>query len=149
MPAAEAALSLTIAELAVAYHQSDFKPLDVTEAAFGRIGRLDGRLNSFVTLTRELAMRQAQAAQEELARGVDRGPLQGVPIGLKDLYATRGIRTTAHSRVLLDWIPDEDATAVARLHAAGAVLLGKRSKVRPMSSMTLRFGGACSICCLR
>jgi len=123
--AAEDALSLTIAELAAAYRQGEAKPVEVAEAAFERIGRIDGRLNSFVTLTRDLAMRQAQAAQDELAGGVDRGPLQGVPVGLKDLYATQGIRTTAHSRVLLDWIPDQDATATAKLHAAGAVLLGK------------------------
>jgi aspartyl-tRNA(Asn)/glutamyl-tRNA(Gln) amidotransferase subunit A len=123
--AAEAALSLTIAGLAAAYRKGEADPVEVTEAAFERIGRVDGRLNSFVTLTQELAMRQAAAAREQLAGGSDRGPLLGVPIGLKDLYATQGIRTTAQSRVLLDWLPEEDATATAKLHAAGTVLLGK------------------------
>jgi aspartyl-tRNA(Asn)/glutamyl-tRNA(Gln) amidotransferase subunit A len=122
---ANAALSLTIAELAAAYRRGEVAPVEVTAAAFERIARVDGRLFSFVTLTQDLAAAQAKTAQDELARGVDRGPLQGVPIGLKDLYATKGVRTTAHSRVLLDWIPDEDATAAARLHAAGAVLMGK------------------------
>ncbi|MFI5266216.1 MAG: amidase [Chloroflexota bacterium] len=123
--AAESSLSLTIAELAAAYRKGEVKPVEVTEAAFERIGRVDGRLNSFVTLTQDLALRQAKAAQEELARGTDRGPLQGVPIGLKDLYSTQGIRTTAQSRVLLDWVPEEDATATAKLREAGSVLLGK------------------------
>ncbi|HLQ34466.1 MAG TPA: amidase [Chloroflexota bacterium] len=118
-------LSLTIVELAAAYRRQELSPVDVTEAAFQRIEAVDGRLNSFVTVTQELATSQARIAQEELARGVDRGPLHGVPVALKDLYATKGIRTTAHSRVLLDWIPDEDATAVSRLYDAGVVMLGK------------------------
>jgi aspartyl-tRNA(Asn)/glutamyl-tRNA(Gln) amidotransferase subunit A len=118
-------LSLSIAQLAAAYRKGEASPVAVTEACFERIGRVDARLRSFVTLTRELALSQARTAQDELARGVDRGPLQGVPIALKDLYATKGIRTTAHSRVLLDWVPDDDATATTKLCEAGSVLLGK------------------------
>src|SRR5581483_6086840 len=89
------------------------------------IEAVDGRINSFVTLTHDLARQQARQAQEDFAHGIDRGPLQGVPIALKDLYATKGIRTTAHSRVLLDWIPDYNSACTERLHDAGAILLGK------------------------
>ncbi|HVA24939.1 MAG TPA: amidase [Chloroflexota bacterium] len=117
--------SLSIAQLAHAFRTGEASPVEATEAELARIEELDGKVNTFVTLTPELALRQARHAQEELARGHDHGPLQGVPIGLKDLYATKGIRTTAHSKVLLDWIPDDDAACTARLEEAGAVLLGK------------------------
>ncbi len=100
-------------------------PLELVEACLARIDALDDRLHCYVLVTRELALEQAAAAERELAAGVDRGPLHGIPVGLKDLYATNGIRTTAHSRVLADWIPDHDATAAVRLRQAGAVLLGK------------------------
>jgi aspartyl-tRNA(Asn)/glutamyl-tRNA(Gln) amidotransferase subunit A len=123
--AADDVLFRSIVELAGMYRKHEVTPVEVTQAAFDRIARVDGRIRSFVTLTRELAMEQARAAQDELARGIDRGPMQGVPIGLKDLYNTKGIRTTAHSRVLLDNVPAEDATAASKLYEAGAVLLGK------------------------
>ena len=116
---------LSIEQLARAYRVGDVSPVEATEAALAHIEAVDPRVNSFVTLTPDLALKQARQAQDELAHGNDRGPLHGVPIGLKDLYATRGIRTTAHSRVLLDWIPDEDAACTSRLYDAGAVLLGK------------------------
>lgn len=114
-----------IATAAVALRSGSVSPTELTEAALSRIGVVDPALHSFVLVTADLARAQAARAEEELAAGVDRGPLHGIPVGLKDLYATRGIRTTAHSRVLADWIPDEDATAVVRLREAGAVLLGK------------------------
>lgn len=72
-------LSLSIAELAAAYRKRELEPVEVTDAALERIEKIDGRLNSFVTLTRELALAQARTAQDELARGIERGPLQGVP----------------------------------------------------------------------
>src|SRR5579862_4472046 len=122
---ANALLSLSIAQLETLYRKREVTPVEVTQAALERIDRLDPKLNSFVTLTRELALQQAQAAQDELQRGEDRGPLHGVPVAVKDLYATKGIRTTAHSRVRLDVVPSEDATAVAKLQEAGAVMLGK------------------------
>ncbi|MBV8087726.1 MAG: amidase [Chloroflexi bacterium] len=118
-------LELSIEQLGRAYRSRETTPIEATAASLARIEALDGRLNSFITVTRELAQRQARQAQDELARGVDRGPLHGVPIALKDLYATKGIRTTAHSRALVDWVPDQDAAVTERLQAAGAVLLGK------------------------
>ena len=119
-------LSCTIVEAAAAIRAGDVSPVDLAQAELDRIDALDDRLHSFVLLTRELALEQAAAAERELAAGHDRGPLHGIPIGLKDLYATRGIRTTGHSKALLDWIPDHDATAAVRLRDAGAVLLGKQ-----------------------
>lgn len=123
--AGEGITSLSLAQLAVAYRKGEVSPVEATRACLERIERLDRRLHSFLTLTPERALSEAQEAQDELGRGQDRGPLQGVPIALKDLYATKGIRTTAHSGVLIDWIPDEDATATAKLYQAGSVLLGK------------------------
>jgi aspartyl-tRNA(Asn)/glutamyl-tRNA(Gln) amidotransferase subunit A len=117
--------SLSIEQLAQAYRRGEVSPVEATEAELTRIERIDNRVNSFITVTAELARQQAGWAQERLAHDQDHGPLLGVPIALKDLYATKGIRTTAHSRVLLDWIPSEDAACTARLYEAGAVLLGK------------------------
>lgn len=115
----------TIAAAGEAIRAGRVSPVELTEASLARIDAVDGRLNSYVLVTRDLALEQAHRAQDELAAGIDRGPLHGIPVGLKDLYATRGIRTTAHSRVLAGWVPDHDASAVVRLREAGAVLLGK------------------------
>lgn len=90
-----------------------------------RIGQHNVTLNAFITVTAELALDQAKKADEELANGRDRGPLHGIPVAVKDLIATEGIRTTCGSRLFEDWIPDYDAVAVARLREAGCVLLGK------------------------
>ena len=116
---------LTITQAAAGLRRKDFSPVDLTEACLQRVQALDGKLNSFLTLTADLALRQARQAEKELSSGKDRGLLHGIPIALKDLYATQGIRTTCHSAVLRDWIPDHDATTVAKLRAAGTVLLGK------------------------
>lgn len=125
MTDADALAFASISEAGAAIRSGAVSPVELTEAMLARIGRHDGAIHAYVTVTADLARRQAAAAEAELAAGIDRGPLHGIPIGLKDLYATRGIRTTAHSRVLEDWVPDEDATAVVRLREAGAVLLGK------------------------
>src|SRR5439155_20344833 len=90
-----------------------------------RIEALEPRINAFITLMSEEALREAEARDRELAAGQDRGPLQGIPIGVKDIYATAGVRTTAGSKILADWVPDEDAHAVALLRRAGAVVDGK------------------------
>ena len=118
-------LALSIAELAQQYRTKALSPVEVTQACLDRIAAVDGRLQAFITLTADRALAQARTAQDELAGGVDRGPLQGVPFALKDLYATKGIRTTAHSKVLLDWVPDADAFVTSRLYQAGIALLGK------------------------
>ncbi len=115
---------LGIAELGRRYRRRELSPVDVATAHLDRIGRLDKTLNSYVTVTAERALSDARAAEAELARG-NAGPLSGVPVGYKDLYATKGIRTTAGSALLADWIPDHDATCVTRLQQAGMVMLGK------------------------
>jgi aspartyl-tRNA(Asn)/glutamyl-tRNA(Gln) amidotransferase subunit A len=99
----------------------------VTQAYLERIERLDDQVHAYITPTAERAREEAKTAEQELTQGHDRGPLHGIPIALKDLFNTRGLRTTAHSKVLLDNVPTEDATCVAKLAEAGTVLLGKLS----------------------
>lgn len=97
----------------------------VTTALLERIARLDGQLRSYATLTPEPALAAAEAADREIAQGKTRGPLHGVPIAVKDLCHTQGIPTAAGMAIYKDFVPTRDATVVARLKAAGAVLLGK------------------------
>ena len=116
---------LTIAQAAGLIRAGELSPLEITQACLDRIDEIDSQINSFITVTAELALAQAKAAEQELAAGRDRGPLHGIPVALKDLYATKGVLTTGHSKVLQDWIPDEDATVTTMLREAGAVLIGK------------------------
>lgn len=97
----------------------------VTEAHLDRIAALNPELQAYVTVTAELARQQADACDAEIAAGRSRGPLHGVPYCLKDIIETAGIRTTVGSTILADWVPTRDATVVARMREAGAVLLGK------------------------
>ena len=113
---------LTIAEASRVIADGSLSPVALTEAYLERIAALDGELHSYVLVLRD----QALAAARDLAAGRSRGPLHGIPIGLKDIYKTRGIRTTAGSRRYLDHVPDEDAETWVRLRDAGAVLLGKQ-----------------------
>src|SRR6185436_6960317 len=100
-------------------------PVELTQAYLARIDRLDPQLRTYLTVTSERAQADAQRAEQEIAAGKYRGPLHGVPLAHKDLFDTAGIRTTAGSHVLWDNVPEQDATAMARLAAAGSVLLGK------------------------
>jgi aspartyl-tRNA(Asn)/glutamyl-tRNA(Gln) amidotransferase subunit A len=100
-------------------------PVELVRLYLERIDRLDGRLRAYITVTREAALAAARQAEEAVMRGAPLGPLHGVTFAVKDQFATRGVRTTAGSRVLADRVPDEDATVVARLSAAGGILLGK------------------------
>jgi len=110
------------ADLAAAIRRRDLSPVEVTRAALDRIAAVDGTLNAFVTVLADEAM--AGARRAESVRD-PQGPLHGVPLALKDLYETAGIRTTAGSKVLADYVPQRDATTVTRLKAAGAILIGK------------------------
>jgi aspartyl-tRNA(Asn)/glutamyl-tRNA(Gln) amidotransferase subunit A len=116
---------LSITEAAAGIRQKDFSSVELTKACLERINAIDAKLHSFITVIADLALQQADQADVELRSGKDRGPLHGLPIALKDLYATKGIRTTCHSAVLEHWIPDHDATAVTKLRDAGTILLGK------------------------
>jgi aspartyl-tRNA(Asn)/glutamyl-tRNA(Gln) amidotransferase subunit A len=114
-----------IAELAPRIAAGEVSSVALTEAALARIETRDPALNAFMTVTAESARAAARTAEAEIARGRVRGPLHGVPLAVKDLFATEGVRTTGGSKLLADWMPDHDAAAVERLKAAGAVLLGK------------------------
>jgi aspartyl-tRNA(Asn)/glutamyl-tRNA(Gln) amidotransferase subunit A len=100
-------------------------PIELVRAYLERIDRLDGRLRAYITVTREAALDAARHAEDAVTRGAPLGPLHGVPFAVKDQFATRGVLTTAGSRILAHHVPDEDATVVARLTAAGGILLGK------------------------
>ena len=115
----------TLATLSKALAARNVSPIEVTEACLDRIDRVNRHINAFITVTPERALADARRAEREIARGVRRGPLHGVPIAIKDNITTRGIRTTCGSRILRDWIPQADATVVRRLTEAGCVLLGK------------------------
>jgi aspartyl-tRNA(Asn)/glutamyl-tRNA(Gln) amidotransferase subunit A len=115
----------SIADVSALVHKREVSPTELTQAQLERVAAVDPRVNSYLTVTGELALAQARESEQELADGKDRGPLHGVPIALKDLYATQGVRTTAHSKVLETWVPDADATTTRLLREAGTVLLGK------------------------
>jgi aspartyl-tRNA(Asn)/glutamyl-tRNA(Gln) amidotransferase subunit A len=116
---------LDLLEAAQAVQSGALSPVELTRSCLDRIGRLDGRLASFITVTAEAAITAARRAEDEVARGRYRGPLHGIPIALKDNIDTAGVRTTAASAVLADRVPTEDADVVERLNAAGAIVLGK------------------------
>ncbi|HEX2279579.1 MAG TPA: amidase [Candidatus Tectomicrobia bacterium] len=103
----------------------EVSPVEATTAYLDRIEAIDGKLHSYITVCRDHAFQAAREAEQAIAQGKWRGPLHGVPYAVKDQFWTEGIRTTGGSRLLADSIPDEDATVVARLRAAGGILLGK------------------------
>jgi aspartyl-tRNA(Asn)/glutamyl-tRNA(Gln) amidotransferase subunit A len=121
----EALCFLSASELGRRIARREVSPVEVARAHLARIERLDARLNAFLTVTAERALEEAAAAEREIAAGRSRGPLHGVPLALKDLFDTAGVRTTAGSKILADNLPARDAAVVERLSAAGLVLLGK------------------------
>jgi aspartyl-tRNA(Asn)/glutamyl-tRNA(Gln) amidotransferase subunit A len=116
---------LTAHELGARYRSGEATPTQAVTEYLGRIDALDPRLLAFLTVTREDALRRAAESDARFRAGTPRGPLDGVPIALKDVLCTRGIRTTCGSKILERFVPPYDATVVARLFAAGAILLGK------------------------
>src|SRR6266566_4782808 len=116
---------LTIAEAARLIEQHEVSPVELVDSRLARIEKLDGQLHSFIRVLADTARADARAAESEIAAGRYRGPLHGIPIGLKDIYETAGVATTGHSKVMQDHVPKADAFAVKRLKAAGAVVMGK------------------------
>src|SRR5450755_834878 len=116
---------LSIREVSELVRKKKVSPVELATACLARIDRFNPPLNAFITITAESALEQARVAESEVMSGKWRGPLHGVPIALKDLFDTAGVRTTGGSGVFKDRIPTEDAEVVRRLKAAGAVLLGK------------------------
>src|SRR3982074_274271 len=106
-------------------HSRRASSVDLVRACLDRITRHDRELGAFITLTAGSALDEAKRADADLANGIDRGPLHGIPVALKDLYDTAGVRTTGGSRIFADRVPDRDCAVVERLRAAGAVFLGK------------------------
>ena len=121
----------SIEEVARLYRKRKLSPVEVTKLMLARIEQLNPKLNAYITVTSEIALAQAKKAEAELfaPRGRkghrDRGPLHGIPISLKDNIYTKDIRTTAGSKILKDFVPLHDAVIWAKLHDAGAILLGK------------------------
>jgi aspartyl-tRNA(Asn)/glutamyl-tRNA(Gln) amidotransferase subunit A len=116
---------LTIAELRRAYAAKELSPVEVTRALLDRVAAHDDKLHSFIRVTPEVALAEARAAEAEIMAGKQRGPMHGIPYGLKDIVETAGIPTTGHSKLRQDHVPTEDAEIVRRLKAGGGVLMGK------------------------
>ena len=127
-----------ITELAHLLRTHQISSSELTEAYLERVERLDGDLNSYVTVTAELARAQAERADRALADG-SAGPLTGIPLAHKDEFYTNGILTTCGSRILAEFVPDFDAAAIARMHDAGAVMLGKLNMTEWASPVTWVF----------
>ena len=117
--------TLSISEVAPKIRSGEVSPVALTKLYIERIERLNPLLSAYLTPTPESALEEAAAAEKEIRSGGYRGPLHGIPVSIKDNYATRGVRTTAGAKALSDWKPDFDATVVTRLREAGAVSLGK------------------------
>ena len=133
----------SILETSELLRQGSVSPVELTTDCLARIEKLNPKLNAFITVTAESALAQARQAEAEIRRGDWRGPLHGIPLALKDLIDTAGVRTTAASLIFKDRIPTEDAEVVRRLKAAGAVLLGKQNLhefAYGASSMVSAFG---------
>lgn len=117
----------SISELVPRVRRKEISPVEITRGCLSRIERLNPSLNAFITVTAESALADARAAEDEIFRGKWRGPLHGIPIALKDLIDTAGVRTTSASALHKNRVPSEDAVVVRRLRQAGAVLVGKNN----------------------
>lgn len=115
----------SLTEAAALVRERAVSPVDLTETMLERIERLDQRLNSYISVTATAAMAEARQAETAILNGAPVGPLHGVPLAVKDLFDTAGVRTTSGSKILAERVPSVDATVVTRLRDAGAVLLGK------------------------
>lgn len=118
-------LELYLTDLSRLIAARELSSSEVVSAALTRLERLEVKLNAFITVLREQALAEAKKADEEIARGNYRGALHGVPVTIKDMFETAGVRTTGGSKILADWVPETDADLVEKLRAAGAVIIGK------------------------
>jgi aspartyl-tRNA(Asn)/glutamyl-tRNA(Gln) amidotransferase subunit A len=121
----QSAWKLDIAAVGSRISDKSVSPVALTEMMLGRIGRIDSRVLSYVTVLKDEALKSAEIAEKEIAGGEYRGPLHGVPIAIKDIYDTKGVKTTACSKVRENYIPNQDCTVVRKFREAGAVILGK------------------------
>ncbi|MFD1350913.1 amidase [Oceanobacillus caeni] len=116
---------LTATEIAPLIESKQLSPVELTEHILNRIDTIDPTIYSYITPLHDLALKQAREAENEIMYGRYKGPLHGIPIGIKDNFDTKGIRTTAGSKLFVDFIPDKTATTVEKLLAAGGIMLGK------------------------
>jgi hypothetical protein len=123
--AAEDLAFYSLAAIRDLLHRREIAARELVTSQLARLESVEGGLNAFITVTGEEARREAEVADRKLAGGEPAGPLHGVPLTLKDLLWTRGVRTTSGSKICADFVPQEDATVVARLREAGAIFLGK------------------------
>ncbi len=135
-------LYLPVTELAEKIQARQISPVELTESYLARLERLGPRLNAVATITRELGLAEARAAEREINGGYYRGPLHGIPYGAKDLLATRGIPTTWGAPPYRNQVFDYDATVIERLRSAGAVLIAKLAMVELAGSGGYRFASA-------
>jgi aspartyl-tRNA(Asn)/glutamyl-tRNA(Gln) amidotransferase subunit A len=126
---------LTIAEAGALVAKRELSPVELVQSRLTRIEQLDSKLHSFIRVLGDEALAAARSAEAEIIAGRLRGKLHGVPIGLKDIYETKGVPTTGHSKVMIDHVPAHDATSVRRLTESGAIVLGK------LSTHEFAFGG--------
>lgn len=116
---------MTITELAPRIRNREISPVELTRQTLARIRSLQPKLNAYITVTEEWALKQAEQEEKEIAAGRYRSLLHGIPFAAKDLLYTKGIKTTVGSKTLADFVPDFDATVIERLYQAGAILMGK------------------------
>ena len=115
----------TIADAAARLSKKQLSPVELTQAVLARVDALNPKIGAYITVAASQAMDAARVAEREIQQGRYRGPLHGIPVAVKDTYYTKGIRTTAASPVLKDFVPEFDCTIVERLKSAGAILIGK------------------------
>ena len=118
---------LTATELARLIQSKQLSPVELTQQILARVDKIDPLLRTYITPLPELALQQARDAENAIMHGEYKGPLHGIPIGIKDNYETKGIRTTVGSKLFAHFIPDESATTVKKLLGAGAIMLGKQN----------------------
>jgi aspartyl-tRNA(Asn)/glutamyl-tRNA(Gln) amidotransferase subunit A len=119
------ARTLTISEASSLISSGELSPVDLLDTLLRRIDRLEPKIQAWVTIDRERAMEAAERLESEAEECIIRGPLHGIPIGVKDIFYTKGLRTTMGSPIYMDFVPSHDAAAVAKLREAGAIILGK------------------------
>lgn len=118
---------LSILQASERIRNREISPVELTQQCLERIRQLNPELNAFITVTADSAMAEVRKAEQEIAGGRWRGPLHGIPVGLKDLFDTAGVKTTAASALFADRVPQQDAEVVKRLKSAGAIILGKQN----------------------
>jgi aspartyl-tRNA(Asn)/glutamyl-tRNA(Gln) amidotransferase subunit A len=116
---------LTLTGAAEQIERGELSPLELTEAFLQRIQKINPTVNAFITVTEQEALRNARQAEMEIRKGNYRGALHGIPVAIKDIFETADVRTTAGSKILAEYVPSADATAVARLYQNGAIIIGK------------------------